>query len=91
MFDIADLAQQEGLVTREEFLAAAADPAPIRDLAPTAPNLEGFLFPATYEFPRHVTASEMVQTMVKKFREEWDLSLIHIWPPAVASVSLYEN
>ena len=72
MFDIADLAQQEGLVTREEFLAAAADPAPIRDLAPTAPNLEGFLFPATYEFPRHVTASEMVQTMVKKFREEWD-------------------
>jgi UPF0755 protein len=72
MFDIADLAQQEDLVTREEFLAAAADPAPIRDLAPTAPNLEGFLFPATYEFPRHVTANEMVQTMVKKFREEWE-------------------
>jgi UPF0755 protein len=71
MFDIADLAQQEGLVTRDEFLAAAANPAPIADLAPTAPNLEGFLFPATYEFPRHVTATEMVQTMVKKFREEW--------------------
>jgi len=72
MFDIADLAQQEGLVTREEFLAAAADPAPIHDLAPTAPNLEGFLFPATYEFSRHVTAAEMVRAMVKKFREEWD-------------------
>jgi UPF0755 protein len=71
MFDIADLAQQQGLVTREEFLAAAADPAPILDLAPSAPNLEGFLFPATYEFPRHVTAAEMVQAMVKKFRDEW--------------------
>jgi UPF0755 protein len=71
MFDIADLAQKEGLVTRDEFLTAAADPTPIADLAPTAPNLEGFLFPATYEFPRHVTATEMVQTMVKKFREEW--------------------
>ena len=71
MFDIADLAQQEGLVTREEFLAAAADPAPILDLAPAAPNLEGFLFPATYEFPRHITAAEMVQAMVKKFRDEW--------------------
>jgi peptidoglycan lytic transglycosylase G len=71
MFDIADLAQQEGLVTRDEFLAAAADPAPIRDFAPAAPNLEGFLFPATYEFPRHVTAAEMVQAMVKKFRDEW--------------------
>ena len=71
MFDIADLAQQQGLVTREEFLAAASDPTPILDLAPTAPNLEGFLFPATYEFPRHVTAAEMVQAMVKKFRDEW--------------------
>jgi UPF0755 protein len=71
MFDIADLAQQEGLVTREEFLAAAADPAPILDLTPAAPNLEGFLFPATYEFPRHITAAEMVQAMVKKFRDEW--------------------
>lgn len=71
MFDIADLAQQEGLVTREEFLAAAADPASIQDLAPAAPNLEGFLFPATYEFPRHITAAEMVQAMVKKFRDEW--------------------
>jgi UPF0755 protein len=29
------------------------------------------LFPATYEFPRHVTAAEMVQAMVKKFRDEW--------------------
>ncbi|MGC1188681.1 MAG: endolytic transglycosylase MltG [Candidatus Acidiferrales bacterium] len=71
MFDIADLAQQEGLVTRDEFLAAAADPAAIQDLAPSAPNLEGFLFPATYEFGRHVTAAEMVKAMVKKFREEW--------------------
>jgi UPF0755 protein len=71
MFEIADLAQQEGLVTREEFLAAAADPASIQDLAPAAPNLEGFLFPATYEFPRHITAAEMVQAMVKKFRDEW--------------------
>jgi UPF0755 protein len=71
MFDIADLAQQQGLVTREEFLAAAADPGPILDLAPRAPNLEGFLFPAKYEFARHVSATEMVQAMVKKFREEW--------------------
>ena len=71
MFDIADVAQQQGLVTRDEFLAAAADPAPILDLAPDAPNLEGFLFPATYEFPRHVTGAQMVQAMVKKFREQW--------------------
>src|ERR1700730_12291941 len=48
MFDIADLAASEGFLSRDEFLAAARDPSPIRDLAPDAPSLEGFLFPATY-------------------------------------------
>jgi UPF0755 protein len=52
MFDIADLAAREGFLTRDEFLVAARDPSPIRDIAPDAPSLEGFLFPATYEFPR---------------------------------------
>jgi UPF0755 protein len=71
MFDIADLAAQEGFLTRDEFLVAARDPSSIRDLAPGAPSLEGFLFPATYEFPRHMTGAEMTSAMVKKFRQEW--------------------
>jgi UPF0755 protein len=71
MFDIADLAASEGFLTRDEFLAAARDPSPIREIAPNAPSLEGFLFPATYEFPRHMTGKEMTAAMVKKFREEW--------------------
>src|ERR1700691_1233703 len=66
MFDIADLAAQEGFLSREEFLAAARDPAPIRDIAPDAPSLEGFLFPATYEFPRHMTGKDMTGAMIKK-------------------------
>lgn len=71
MFDIADLAAQEGFLSRDEFLVAARDPSPIRDLAPNAPSLEGFLFPATYEFPRHVTGKDMTDAMVKKFRQVW--------------------
>ena len=71
MFDIADLAAQEGFLTRDEFLVAARDPSPIRDIAPGAPSLEGFLFPATYEFPRHMTGKDMTAAMVKKFRQEW--------------------
>ncbi len=71
MFAIADLAAHEGFLTREDFLAAARDPTPILDLAPGAQNLEGFLAPATYEFPRHITGVEMVQTMVKRFRQVW--------------------
>lgn len=71
MFDIADLAAQQGFLARDEFLAAARDPSSIRDLAPNAPSLEGFLFPATYEFPRHMTGTDMTAAMVKKFRQEW--------------------
>jgi UPF0755 protein len=71
MFDIANLAAQEGFLTRDDFLAAARDPSPIRDIAPRAPSLEGFLFPATYEFPRHITGKDMTAAMVKKFRQEW--------------------
>jgi len=71
MFDIADLAASEGFLSREEFLGAARDASPIRDFAPGAPSLEGFLFPATYEFPRHMTGKDMTGAMVKKFRQEW--------------------
>ena len=71
MFDIADLVQREDFTTRENFLAAARNPALIRDLVPGAPSLEGFLFPATYEFPRHPTGEQMVAAMVAHFRQEW--------------------
>jgi UPF0755 protein len=70
MFDIAGLVEREEFTTREEFLAAASNPAPIQDLAPGARSLEGFLFPATYEFPRHPSAETMVDAMVKRFRRE---------------------
>ena len=76
MFDIADLAASEGFLSRDDFLAAARDASPIRDLAPDAPSLEGFLFPATYEFPRHMTGKDMTGAMVKKFRQEWTVIAI---------------
>jgi len=71
IFDIADLAANEGFLSRDEFLAAARDPSSVYDIAPNAPSLEGFLFPATYEFPRHMTGKDMTAAMVKKFRQEW--------------------
>ena len=71
MFDIADQAAREGFLSRQEFLAAARDPSLIRDIAPGAPTLEGFLFPATYEFPRRVKGADMTAAMVKRFRQVW--------------------
>ncbi len=72
MFDIADLLEKERLVRREAFLAAAGDTGLIHDLAPEARNLEGFLFPDTYKFPRGTPPQKIVEAMVRRFRTEWD-------------------
>jgi UPF0755 protein len=71
MFDIARELQAGKLMPAGDFLFAASDPAPIRDFVPDALTLEGFLFPATYELPRHPAASELTAQMVHKFKEEW--------------------
>lgn len=71
-FQIAGLLESKGLTTRDAFLAAAADPTPIRDLDSDVPGVEGFLFPATYQFPRHVTPQQIIAKMTDHFRTEWN-------------------
>jgi UPF0755 protein len=71
MFDIAKELEKAQLMNAQEFLAAAADPGLIHDIAPGAPTLEGFLFPATYHLSRHPAAKDLTADMVKKFKEEW--------------------
>jgi UPF0755 protein len=43
----------------------------ISDLDPKATNLEGYLFPDTYDFPPDTKPSELVAIMVRRFRKEW--------------------
>jgi UPF0755 protein len=43
----------------------------ISDLDAKATNLEGYLFPDTYEFPPDTKPSELIEIMVKRFRKEW--------------------
>jgi UPF0755 protein len=43
----------------------------ISDLDPEATNLEGYLFPDTYEFSPETTAPELIEMMVKRFRNVW--------------------
>jgi UPF0755 protein len=71
IFDIAHDLEAEKLMTFDEFLSAAQNPELIRDIAPHAKTLEGFLFPATYFLPRHPTATNVTAEMVRKFKEEW--------------------
>ena len=71
IFDIAHDLESQKLMTTDEFLAAAQNPELIRDIAPRAKTLEGFLFPATYFLPRHPTPTDLTAEMVRKFKEEW--------------------
>jgi UPF0755 protein len=71
MFDIAAAAAQLGLFPADRFLAAARNPALIRDLDPAAPSLEGYLFPDTYRLRRTTTPQQLCQMMTGKFREIW--------------------
>ena len=71
MFDIAHAVGQHGLISENDFLAAARNPQLIEDLAPGAPTLEGFLFPSTYRLTRTTTAKALCNQMVAQFRREW--------------------
>ncbi|MGA9997939.1 MAG: endolytic transglycosylase MltG [Pyrinomonadaceae bacterium] len=59
------------LASADDALALMNDTSAIRDIDPTANNLEGYLYPDTYSFPPDATASNMVAAMVRRFRQEW--------------------
>jgi UPF0755 protein len=72
MFDIAAQLEQMGLIQRDAFLNAARNTQIIRDIAPSAPSLEGYLFPSTYRIARHTTAQQITREMTAQFRKVWD-------------------
>lgn len=59
------------LQSADDALALMNDTKAIRDIDPQADNLEGYLYPDTYSFPPDTTPTEMISTMVKRFRREW--------------------
>jgi UPF0755 protein len=69
LFDIAQAVEDARLGSKESILAASQDVALIADLDPGAKNLEGYLFPDTYRFPRRLTSSQILAAMVKRFRQ----------------------
>jgi UPF0755 protein len=71
MFDIANSVDQLKFLKGADFLRIARNPALIRDLAPDAPSLEGYLFPSTYRLTRHTTAQQLCRMMTDLFRRRW--------------------
>lgn len=71
MREIADHLTAEGFGDRHEFVAAMRDPSPIRDIAPAATDLEGYLFPDSYRFAPNLDEEEIVLTLVETFRRRF--------------------
>ncbi len=74
-FDMARIFQREIGLNPKRFLAATGNPDLIRDLDPEANSLEGYLFPDTYRFPRGVPTSQVVETMLARFRQKFDVHI----------------
>ena len=68
--EIAERLEQEGFGETETLLAVFRDPAPIRERDDEATDLEGYLFPETYHFPRGASAGTITRTMVERFWHE---------------------
>jgi len=84
---IARHMEEKGIATREDFLATASSHSLLDQFGIPAENLEGYLFPDTYFFPRGYPAYGVVEEMVENFFRrlgeiapealEWDRERLH--------------
>lgn len=70
--ETADQLAKEGFGERDAFLSLMRSPELIADLDPEAQDLEGYLFPETYNFTLGTSEREIVATLVKTFRARFD-------------------
>lgn len=73
--DIATRVEEKGICTKDEFLSAVKSyplPSYVKDNPDKRYNLEGFLFPDTYNFEIGVEPKYIIETMIKRFEEVWN-------------------
>lgn len=70
--EMARVFESRGLGAAQAFVLAASDPAALRALDPAAKDLEGYLFPETYNLARRAEARILVGLMAARFLEVFD-------------------
>lgn len=74
-FDIAkrinDSFPQTPALTEDQILVLMNDTTLIKDIAPEAKNLEGYLYPSTYNFPPDTKPEAIIKTLVEQFKKIW--------------------
>jgi UPF0755 protein len=66
--EIAELLQSQGFGQKEDYQHTFSDTGPIYSWDRKAANLEGYLFPETYYFPKSATARQIALDMVSQFK-----------------------
>jgi UPF0755 protein len=75
ILDMAATFESAGLGTRAMFTAAAKRGSLVHAVDPSADDLEGYLFPETYNLPRDAGAEMLVEQMAKRFLAVYDARL----------------
>lgn len=70
ILEIADLVASSGLGEKNRFLEATRNPEWIQTFDIPGRNLEGYLFPDTYKFPKNTSEAKIVETMLKTFQDK---------------------
>lgn len=69
IYQAAELLEQKGFFSREEFLEACRDPQVMSRLGIRGNSAEGYLYPATYNLTKGSTAAQLVSQMTTRFEK----------------------
>lgn len=74
-FDIAkritEKFPQSPPVSEEAVLLLMDDISVIKDVSSTAKNLEGYMYPSTYELSKSITSKAIIEKLVEQFKKVW--------------------
>ena len=68
---IAEKFPQNPPMDEKAVLYLMEDTSLIKDFDPAAKNLEGYMYPSTYSFPRDAKPQEVIKTLVEQFKKIW--------------------
>jgi UPF0755 protein len=68
---IAERFPQDPPADDKAILALMDDTSLIHDLSPEARNLEGYMYPSTYSFPKQTDARVIIKALVDQFKRSW--------------------
>ena len=74
--ETAEILADAGFGSESKLLAQLRSPELIADLDPEAQDLEGYLFPETYSFAKGADERQVVETLVRTFRNRYEREVL---------------